>query len=224
MKRVLKILLRVVLAVVLFVGLYILAAFTLAYIPYNVHAVPCNEDCREIYILSNGVHTDLVLPLRNDMKDWSAFVNPVNTRSGDTAVRWVAFGWGDKGFYLETPTWADLKVSTAFKALFYLGTSAMHVTFYKKLEEGEHCKRIKVNRQNYARLVTYIQKSFALEQQKPVLLPGKYYADGDSFYDAKGTYNLFFTCNTWANNGLKAASLRASWWTPFDQGIFQQYK
>jgi hypothetical protein len=56
-------------------------------------------------------------------------------------VNYLAFGWGDKGFYLNTPEWADLKVSTALNAAFGLSSSAIHSTFYKKLRENETCKK-----------------------------------------------------------------------------------
>ena len=49
-------------------------------------------------------------------------------------------------------------------------------------------------------------------------------AKADAFYDAKGSYNLTRTCNTWTNNALKAAGLKACLWTPFDSGIFWQYR
>ena len=52
-----------------------------------------------------------------------------NTKSKDSTAEYLAFGWGDKGFYLDTPEWSDLKASTAFKAAFALGNSAMHTTF-----------------------------------------------------------------------------------------------
>jgi hypothetical protein len=46
----------------------------------------------------------------------------------------------------------------------------------------------------------------------------------DSFYEAKGAYTLFYTCNTWANNGLKAINQKAALWTATDRGIFQHYR
>jgi hypothetical protein len=56
----------------------------------------------EIHILTNGVHTDLVLPFQNQYIDWSKFVSLVDTKSGNPSALNVAFGWGDKGFYLQT--------------------------------------------------------------------------------------------------------------------------
>jgi hypothetical protein len=44
------------------------------------------------------------------------------------------------------------------------------------------------------------------------------------FYNAKGRYSLFYTCNTWANQALKSANQKAALWTIFDFGIFQHYK
>lgn len=46
----------------------------------------------------------------------------------------------------------------------------------------------------------------------------------DAFYDGVGRYNLFRTCNTWTNDALKACGQKACWWTPFDTGIFRQYR
>ena len=49
------------------------------------------------------------------------------------------------------------------------------------------------------------------------------YGKNDAFYEANGSYSLFHTCNTWANNGLKACGQKACFWTPFDSGIFYHY-
>jgi 3-dehydroquinate synthetase len=49
------------------------------------------------------------------------------------------------------------------------------------------------------------------------------YGEFDAFYEANGNYHLFHTCNTWANNGLKAAHQKAAIWTPFESGIFYHY-
>jgi hypothetical protein len=49
------------------------------------------------------------------------------------------------------------------------------------------------------------------------------YGTDDAFYEAKGAYDLFNTCNTWANGALKACDQKACWWTPTDKGIFHQY-
>lgn len=193
------------------------------YIPVNSKFTPCASDPVTIYLKSNGVHTDFVVPTKNEIKDWSIFVDPAATREGDLNASYVSFGWGDKGFYLETPRWRDLKFSTAFKALFWLSSAAMHVTFYDKISENEKCIKVSVSKEAYQKLVTYIEEGFQTKAGKPLLIEGASYGNNDIFYEAQGTYNLFFTCNTWTNSGLKAAGLKACMWTPAGQGILYQY-
>ena len=177
-----------------------------------------------IYILTNGVHTDIVLPLKNEHFDWSKQVNPADTKSKDTSFNYVAMGWGDKGFYLETPTWADLKVSTALKATTGISTSAMHVTFYKNMKENVSCKKIQISSENYNKLIAYLNKSFQTQSGKFLKIEtDAVYGKNDVFYEAKGSYSLFYTCNSWANQALKAANQKAALWTITDTGIFRHY-
>jgi uncharacterized protein (TIGR02117 family) len=208
-----------------FIGLYFVAAFALSSIPVNADFKACEKDAVEIHILTNGVHTDLVLPYQNQYMDWSKWVNPSQTKSGDSTAVNVAFGWGDKGFYLETKTWDELKFSTAFKAVFYLGSSAMHVSFYKKLRETTSCRKICVSKESYLRLVDHITESFDADSVGvPKQIVGAAFTNHDAFYEAKGKYSLFYTCNTWVNDGLKSAGLKACYWTAFKGGIFDQYE
>lgn len=208
----------------LLILLYFIAAFSLSSIAVNNEINQTSDDAVDIHILTNGVHTDIVLPYKNEYMDWSNYVNPITTKSGDTNAVNVAFGWGDKGFYLQTKTWDDLKFSTAFKAMFYLSTSAMHVTFYKNLKEDESCKKIRISKQNYLMLVNYIKESFNPNNNgNTQQISDASYSNNDAFYEAKGKYSLFFTCNTWANSALKSSNLKACLWTPFDWGIFNMY-
>ncbi|MEY3717894.1 MAG: hypothetical protein RL285_1769, partial [Bacteroidota bacterium] len=181
------------------VCLYFVGAFVLSSVPVNADFKECEKEAVEIHILTNGVHTDLVLPYRNQFMDWSKWVNPSQTKSGDSSAVNVAFGWGDKGFYLETKTWDELKLSTACKAVFYLGSSAMHVSFYQKLRETESCRKICVSKENYLKLVQYISQRFETDSMGlPRQIVGASFTNHDAFYDAKGKYSLFYTCNTWA--------------------------
>jgi len=176
------------------------------------------------YILTNGVHTDIVVPVDTDVINWSEFI-PFSDTKSKQALEYIAFGWGDKGFYLDTPEWKDLKFSTAFKAAFWLGDSAMHTTFYNKMSENENCKKVYLSKEEYQKMVEYIKKSFEYDANGKIqLIPtDMVYGPNDSFYEAKGTYNIFFTCNTWTSDALKAANKTAPLWTATQQGIFRHY-
>ncbi len=223
LSRLLRITLRVVLGIVFFVLIYFFGVFTLYHIPVNSNPAQGGEV--PIYISSNGVHTDIVVPLKNQVKDWSTHILLQHTIAQDPQADYLAFGWGDKGFYLDTPEWSDLKASTAFKAAFYLSTSAMHTRFCKNLKEDANCRKIMITQEDYKALVAYITSSFQWDKdQKVQWISGESYGKNDAFYEATGRYSLFYTCNTWANGALKAAHQKAALWTPYDKGIFYQYQ
>lgn len=224
-KTVLMYLLKVIGIILGIVIIYVILGLLIPYIP-----VSAKDDGQKkeipIYIYTNGVHTDIVMPVRNDLQDWSQKIPFANTKSKKTDYQYIGVGWGDKGFYLDTPTWADLKFSTAVKAAFWLSDSAMHCTYYNTMKEGDDCKMIMISRNQYKNLVKYVEDKFDRDQNGNfILIPtNAVYSDNDAFYDAKGTYSFLYTCNTWSNNALKAAGQKAALWTPSDFGIFQHYK
>ncbi|RYG52453.1 MAG: TIGR02117 family protein [Chitinophagaceae bacterium] len=224
MKKLLKYAGLSLLGLIVLILVYLGCAWCLSRI--TVKAEMATQKNIPIYLRSNGVHMDIVMPVRTALKDWSLDLPFQDTRSGDTSYQYLAFGWGDRGFYLETPTWSDLKASTAFKAAFGLGKTAIHTTYYYNMEENEKCIRLYVNNDQLQRLIHYIEKSLQTGTNgKPIVIPTEArYGQHDAFYEAKGTYSLFHTCNTWTNNALKASGQKACWWTPFDKGIFYQYR
>jgi uncharacterized protein (TIGR02117 family) len=178
----------------------------------------------DIYICTNGMHTDIVMPTKNEVIDWSKLILFANTKSADSTYKYIAMGWGDKGFYLETPQWSDLKISTACKAAFGLSTTAIHATYYSNMMQSEHCKQIRISKDQYKRLVDYVSASFTTKNNQYCLIPtNANYGNTDAFYEAKGSYSLATTCNTWANNALKYCGQTCCKWTAFDKGIFKKY-
>lgn len=224
LKKSLKLLLKTLLGITTFAILYVVAVLILSRIPVNTD-ITKPEAGIEIYLLSNGVHTDVVVPVKNQIIDWSEKVQFRHTKAQDTTAKYLAFGWGDKGFYLNTPTWADLKFSTAFNAASGLSTSAIHCTFYKRMKEDKQCKKITITEKQYQQLIAFIQDSFQTENDKIMKIEtDAVYGNHDAFYEAKGRYNLFYTCNTWTNSALKAANQKACLWTVYDKGILRHYE
>lgn len=217
-------LLRLLAGAVAFVVLYGLMAFLLG--RWSVPAEPVAEEPVQLYLLSNGVHTDIVLPVRHGTSDLRTWFPPSDTRSGDSSAQWVAIGWGDRGFYLETPTWADLSPRVAIHAVAGLGDCALHVTYHHRMQEGELCKPFTIDAQAYGKLKTYIANALVFDgdgRTEPIPTEARYGAH-DAFYAGKGAYSLFHTCNTWTNNALRTAGARACLWTPFQGPILRQYR
>lgn len=196
---------------------YVILSFIIPYIPYPYSSRVTNEKAtHSVYLLSNGVHTDIVVPLDSA----STFVFQKIHPPTNQAYRYMAIGWGDKGFYLNTPTWADLTFRTAFKALFGLGGSAMHCTWYTEMKEGENCQSIQLNEIQYQLLCKRIETQFKRNQKDPIPIEGYTYGNHDRFFEAKGRYSFFYSCNTWTNNVLKAAKIPTSCWTIYPKPLF----
>jgi uncharacterized protein (TIGR02117 family) len=102
----------------------------------------------------------------------------------------------------------------------------MHTTFCIQPRESANCKKIILSNEQYKRLTEFISSSFATNAEGAYknIITNPNYNSNDAFYEAKGRYSLFYTCNTWANNALKNCGQKACWWTPFDWGIFNLYE
>jgi uncharacterized protein (TIGR02117 family) len=224
LKKTFRVIVMIISGFVLFVLLYLLSAFLLARITIDGEAAKGKDVT--IYLLTNGVHTDIVVPAKSEFQDWTQEVKYSDTRSNDSSNKYLAMGWGDKGFYLETPTWADLKASVAFKAATGLSTTAIHATYHNRMKPGDSCRRIDINATQYKRLIRYMRSSFQKDPNGHFIhiKTTANYGDTDAFYEAKGSYSMFHTCNSWVNNGLKATGLKSCLWTPFDTGLFLLYK
>jgi uncharacterized protein (TIGR02117 family) len=223
-KKIIETIARILLGFVAFIALYFLAAFILPWI--SVPAEPGAVNDVTIFIQTNGVHAEIAVPVKNEQIDWSREVLYENTAGRDTSAGLISFGWGDKGFYLQTPTWAQLKFNVAFKAVSGLSTSAIHATFYTQLQQNASCKKILISKQQYARLVAFISRSFktGTDGHLMYIKTNANYGSSDAFYDANRRYNLFYTCNTWVNDALKSCGQKACLWTPFDFPIFRKYR
>lgn len=222
-RRLLRIAARVVLSLLLLLGLYGASALLLPRIP--VHAGWRNPAAGiPVFIESNGVHTDFVVPVRSATIDWSQSIPFRWFDAVDEGFECLSFGWGDRGFYLETPGWEDLRFSVAFKAVFFLGESAMHVTYERwPPPAGDDCRELRLTPEQYRRLADYLIASFARDAEgrlEPIDHPG--YTPHDRFFVAKGTYSLFHTCNSWTGAGLDAIGVRTGVWTPFAGDVLRQ--
>ena len=179
----------------------------------------------EMYLKSNGVHTDIVLPLRNNIINWANLFPFENTISKSNDVNYISIGWGDKGFYLDTPTWAELKVSTALIAGLGIGTTALHITYYKDIQEDDLTIKVAISKEQYASIVSTVKKNLQYENGKSInIKTNAQYNENDAFYEAIGSYSIFHTCNTWTNNTLREAMLPSLKWLAFDRGILNLYK
>ncbi|MEN3951057.1 TIGR02117 family protein [Iodidimonas sp. SYSU 1G8] len=181
--------------------------------------IPVNRDFRQqesgidIFVLSNGVHVDLVLPVANHVIDWRA----AGLAAGPNAV-FLDFGWGEADFYLRTPTWADFDPIVGAGALLWQTDVLVHVA-ERTTAPRSGAVRLRLSDTQYRKLADYVRASFA---PHIIQVPGASYGYGDDFYVGRGTYTAFLTCNEWLNRGLRHAGVRAALWSPLPQGVMRQ--
>jgi uncharacterized protein (TIGR02117 family) len=201
---------------------YVLAGFGLALIPVNrdFRDAAAAEGV-EVFLVSNGIHVDFLVPVTTPIKDWSRDLPRGDFPGAGEAHTRLLFGWGDRGFYLETPTWADLKVSTVLSAIFTPSASVVHAEYADWVPRpGPSSRRLVLDLAAYRKLCSYIERSFHRDGRGAlVLLSGRGYGPEDNFYEAEGSYHAFNTCNLWTNRGLHEIGVRTALWSPFAPGV-----
>ena len=192
--------------------------------------IPANSDWREaetgvrVFVRTNGVHTWLVVPALAAGVDWRPLAPAAHIRDPRYAGDHVAIGFGNRYFYLNTPTWADLSLNTALAAAFGRGPSLVHVEHERSPEPDEYQRPLMLSVAEYRRLAAHIRASFELDlagQSKPLL--GRGYGSADIFYEGRGPYNAYRTCNEWTGEALRAAGVRIGIWTPLSESIMLRF-
>lgn len=217
-RRIARAVLRCVLLVVLPIVLYVLVALV-GLIPVNNDFAP-TPDGVDVTVASTEIHADLVLPLHNATMDWRPLL-PAGDFKGDIgfATR-VAFGWGNKEFYVDTRTYDDLKAGTVVRAVFWPSATCMHVELWDDLDTRPGARTVRLSHEQYRRLVDHVLGTFRRDEGGRFLpIKGGAYGGNDAFYHAQGSYHALNTCNCWVGRGLKSAGVRTGWFTPFPRTV-----
>lgn len=186
-------------------------------------AIPRNagwSEAREgvtVYVATNGIHTGIIVPTRADGVDWSPIVSPGHIADPRYAGRWLWFGWGEREFYLNTPTWRQLSPRIALRAVTGSDRTLIHVDHL--LYPWEEARPIRLSPEQYHRLSAAIRASFDPSDRRPI----GGYGPADAFYPARGRYDLVRTCNWWTGRMLAAAGVRIGLWTPFSATVMQRF-
>ena len=213
--------LRIVIAILAIPALYLLAAVAGALIPIN-SGWKEPERGITIYLASNGVHVDLVLPASAQGLDWRPLLPKSDFADVPVDAGWIAFGAGERRVYLETPTWGDLTLETAAVALAG-GERVMHVEWTR--DPSYAARAVRLTPEQYRRLWAAIRAGFALDQEgKPIRIDHPGYGPRDAFYHGVGKANAIHTCNQWAANSLRLAGVEVPLWSPFVQGLVWRYR
>jgi uncharacterized protein (TIGR02117 family) len=211
---------RIVLALAAIPGFYLLAALLGSLIPVNGDwSEP--EAGITIYLADNGVHADLILPVRAAGLDWSPLVPKSDMAGVAPGANWIAFGAGERRVYLETPTWADISLRTLWAATAG-GERVIHVEYTS--DPTYAARSLRVTPEQYRRLWAAIRADFRLDASgRPTRIDHPGYGPRDAFYEGVGRASALSTCNNWVASRLRLAGVKTSLWPPFAQGLLWRY-
>lgn len=171
----------------------------------------------EIMVGTNGVHTEIVMPLVTSEKDWRADFPAADLAVPNRDYTHVAVSWGEREVFLNTPTWWDLSPMTVLRIVGVGGEGLLHVAHYVRPAPSDDFRPLTLRPAEYLRLVAAIERS--LPRGERVRHDG--YGPQDVFYEAPGTYSVTNTCNQWTSDLLDQAGVRTGWWTPFAGGVMK---
>ncbi|MEG4106721.1 TIGR02117 family protein [Microcoleus sp. S13_C5] len=197
------------------------AFLTIGYLTPRKWGNYSQADCTiSLYISKEGIHTEIIVPVKNEYFDWNQFL-PLTEIGRDVTFdyKYLSFGWGDRAFMLETPTSGSINPVTAFKALFLPTPSTVHVQSYRSVPQSIETKCVKISSKNYIKMVNYIKKSFQLDAAGNKIKISYGYDNSDSFYESKGSYSILRTCNDWTAEALQKADVNTPLWSTFSSAI-----
>lgn len=170
---------------------------------------------RTVLVLSSEIHTDLALPATADVVARFGFMADDGLDPAQSGVEYIIAGWGGRSFYIETPTWSDLKPGPVFSAL-TLDRSVMHVGLAGDINKNHPTvMAIELDEASFERLIQSVLASFTRTSGgAPVIVAGANYGEYDRFYEAEGRFNAVVGCNVWTARMLRQAGLKTGLWTP----------
>jgi len=172
-----------------------------------------------ILLLSGPIHTDIAIPLDEETRAAFSFLGNTDFPLAHPNAEWLIIGWGGRAFYLETPTWAELKALPVLRAL-TIDRSVLHVDLAGHITEPQsNVAAFNVSDDQLMRLRDFISDSFVRDAGAVVPIPDAGYGEIDRFFEAKGYFNALFGCNTWTAAALRSAGLRTGLWNPFPQAL-----
>ncbi|MEG3933862.1 TIGR02117 family protein [Microcoleus sp. T3_B1] len=201
--------------------LFLSAFLTIGYLTPRKWGNYSQADCTiSLYISNQGIHTEIIVPVKNESFDWNQFLPLTEIgRDATSDYQYLSFGWGDRAFMLETPTSGSINPVTAFKALFLPTPSTVQVQGYRVWPQNKETKCVKLSGSNYLNIVNFIKNSFQLDAGGNKIKISYGYHNSDSFYEANGSYSILRTCNDWTAEALQKADVNTPLWSTLSSAV-----
>jgi uncharacterized protein (TIGR02117 family) len=169
------------------------------------HAIPSDEPDHTVLVIQHRWHTGIAV--RRAAIPAGAWPESANYPH----ARYLEVGWGDRDFYPapDPSTWA------AVRAVLAPGPSVLHIVGLREHPAAtfpfSDVVELRVGPDGFERLIDFIATSHDRGSGSPAeaIGPGLYL--DSHFYPALGRFHLFYNCNSWTIDALRAAGLPMQW-------------
>lgn len=193
-----------------------IAAFVLGTIvPRPLFPTDDTATTRQVLLVANAIHTDIAFPADPDILARFGFLAEDGLPLDAPELAWLVVGWGGRAFYLETPTWADLKPGPAAKAL-TLDRAVIHAALGGEIAlPAEGVVVLEVGEREMTAMIDEVLATLVPDAAgRPDVIDGAGYGEFDRFYEARGWFNVLVGCNLWTSRVLREGGFRTGWWNP----------
>lgn len=165
---------------------------------------PDRNDTKTVYVVNNyGDHTGIVISRKEAAPYLQAF-------DDFKSARYLEIGWGDAAYYQAK----EISFWLSMRAAFWPTDSVLHVVALEN-DPLVHFSESKVvalelSKAGFVRLVEFIDKSFALDENGKIIRLGSGLYGKSSFYRAEGTFYLFNNCNDWSADAVRSSGFPIS--------------
>jgi uncharacterized protein (TIGR02117 family) len=201
------------------VAVYAAAAMMSAVFPVPGRLQQPAPSARPIYVCADAIHADFVLPLHDELADWSSVFGEIAGADKPSGA-YLSVGWGDLVFFTEVPTWGDVRPRHVLSGLAGQNPVTLRVVVVKQPGQNASCTRLQIDGAGQRALFNFIKESLASRGNPATKMPSVF----EGYYEAKGRYGIFHTCNQWMADGLGAAGLPHAWFAPFSFGVMMPLK
>ena len=161
-------------------------------------------DSGNVYIVRQSLHTGFVVPASIIQSHLPQVYD------GFEDSEFIEFGWGDKEYYQAE----EVTFSLAMRALVLPTRSVIRTVGIPETPEIHFADNERevfcLDSRQYSLLLNFIENSFSKDSNGLIINSKDGADDNSQFYEARGTYSLFNTCNNWIAKGLKSAGLNIS--------------
>jgi uncharacterized protein (TIGR02117 family) len=205
----------------LLTGFYMMAATAGSFIPANSGWIEPREGV-EVFVETNGVHVSLIVPNAAAGEDLGDLIRTDDLSDPALFGTHVMIGWGHGPVYRNAETWADVRSGDVASAIIGSDDTLLHVYHLIDPKPKPHRKVLRVTVSQFRTIISEIRSTF-LTDTKGRSRARPAYGGDNLFYQARGRYSAFHTCNNWTGSVLRSAGVRVGIWTPFPGGVMRWF-